>query len=193
MGKDVMAQPTTPRYGSEAVYEGRIAGNRQCGEPDTEITVTEAGVHARSIDGSDGALEFSLAYEAITGLQCNGVLNRSITIETDDASYEVPTTMLDERQFRQAIVEHGDLSNPCGRRIADRIGVCPCTAGTSLGCVLVVAGIGLVLSVFGALLGAGAIAAGVTLLVLAYLSRKIAAWRGANRWERTNGSEQLTA
>ena len=157
------------------------------------IAVTESGVYARPIAESGGPLEFALGHEEITGLQCHGMVNRSITIETADASYEIATTMLDERQFRGVIVEYGHLSNPCKRRISDRLGVCPCTVGSSVGCLLLVVGIGLVLSVFGALLGVGAIGVGIMLLLLAYLSRKIAAWRGANRWERTNGSEQPTA
>ncbi|QSG09115.1 hypothetical protein [Halapricum desulfuricans] len=180
-----MAPSNTPDFDSEVVYQGQIAGTRQCGEPDTTVAVTERGVHARPI--KEGGLEFSLPYETITGLQCHGALNRSITIETAEASYEIPTTMLEERRFREAIVDHGNLTNPCTRLPFDRLGVCPCAVGSSLGCLLVVAGIGLVLTVFGALLGAGFIAAGVTLLALAYLSRKVAAWRGSNRWERTNG------
>lgn len=187
-----MSSPTTPRLDSEPLYEGHLAGDRQCGEPDTAIAVTESGVYARPIAEGEGTLEFALAYEEITGLECCGVLNRSITIETEDGSYEIPTTMLDESRFRQAILKHSDLSNPCRRLELDRLGVCPCAVGSSLGCLLIVAGIGLVLSVFGALLGIGVIAAGATLLLLAYLSRKISAWRGANRWERTNGSDKPT-
>ncbi|MCU4716738.1 hypothetical protein [Halapricum hydrolyticum] len=187
-----MSSPTTPRFDSETLYEEHVAGDRQCGEPDTAIAVTESGVYVRPIAESGGPLEFALGHEEITGLQCHGMVNRSIAIETDDASYEIPTTMLDERRFRQAIVERSGLSNPCRRLVVDRLGVCPCTAGSSLGCLLIVAGIGLVLSVFGALLGIGAIAAGAALLLLAYMFRKVSTWRGANRWERTNGPDQPT-
>jgi len=185
-----MSPSTTTRFDSETVYQSRIAGDQQCGEPDTTISVTKGGVHAVPTKSTENALEFTLSHEDITGLQCQGVLNRSITIETDEASYEIPTTMLDESRFRQAIVEYSGLSNPCRRVAVDRLRVCPCAAGSSLGCLLIVAGIGLVLSVFGALLGVGAIAAGTALLLLAYLSRKVSQWRGSNRWERMNGSEK---
>jgi len=183
-----MLLSTTARTDSDVVYEGRIAGDQQCGEPDTAISVTESGIDVRPTEEGDGTLEFTLRYEDITGLGCHGVVGRSITIETDEASYVIPTTMLDERRFRRAIVERSDLSNPCRRLAIDRLGLCPCAVGSSLGCLLIVVGVGLVLSVFGAVLGVGAIAAGTALLLVAYLSRQVSEWRGSNHWERTNES-----
>lgn len=187
-----MLLSTAARTDSEVVYQSRIAGDRQCRGLDTVISVTESGIDARSTEESDGTLEFALSHEDVTGLECHGVVRRSITIETDGASYEIPTTMLDEYRFRQAIVERSDLSNSCRRLAVDRLGLCPCAVGSSLGCLLIVAGIGLVLSVFGAVLGVGAIATGTVLLLVAYLSRKVSEWRGSNHWERTNESGTVT-
>lgn len=162
---------------------------------DTEVIVTDEAVvvHPLADAEPESPLEFLLPLEEIRRLQCEGFLCRTVRLESTEGTYEVPTEGLNEGTFRRAIVDNSDLTNHCARLNLDRLGVCPCGVGTKAGCVLCVLGIALVVSVVGALLGAGLFAVGIGLLVLAYAARKCGSWRGANVWERDVNGPDATA
>ncbi|MEF8881737.1 MAG: hypothetical protein V5A34_04340 [Halapricum sp.] len=187
-----MTQPTSEGSGLEGEvvrYRGATTGSEHFGEPDTEIVVTDRRLHARPMPEAEGAgaLEFSVPLAELQKVRCDGVLRRTVTIGTAGADYEIPTNKLDERRFRSAMLEQADLSNSSTRFEFDVFGICPCEAGTCAGCLLVVMGVGLILSLFGALLGVAFVAAGIVLLALVYASRAVSNWRGANVWQRVNG------
>lgn len=172
--------------GEEVLYQGQTTSGEGVGEPDTAVVVTAEHLHARPLPGeeTDSSLDFSISLADIRTLRCDGVLCRTVTLETDVETITIPTSGLNEGRFRHAIVSHSHLTNSCARFGLDRYGVCPCGIGTYLGCLLLVVGVGLVLSVVGALIGIAAIGVGGGTIALASLVRKVSEWRGANVWNR---------
>lgn len=152
---------------------------------DTKIVVTDEMVAASPVSNAaeESSIEFMLPLNEIQRVQCDGLLCRSVTLESENASYEVPMMELDEMAFRRAIVEHTDLDNTCVRLNLDRLGVCPCEVEMKTGCVACILGIALILSVVGALLGTVVLTVGLLFLLIAFVSRKFNKWRGANVWE----------
>ena len=181
-----MPPPETPT-GERTHYRDRTRSRPELTTPDTEIVVTDAVVAARPLEA--GGLEFELPLADLTELRCEGMLCRSMVLETGRELVEIPTDDLDEGALRNAITERADLENTCTRLSLGNVGVCLCGMGTGVGCLLTVVGIGLMLSVIGAVLGVAV--AGVGLLILAgvYVSRVLSKWRGANVWERSGGPQ----
>ena len=173
-------------------FRGQTVSSDKVAEPDTEVVVTDEVVAVHPMATADPAnpIEFTISTDEIGLMECDGFMCRTITLETETDSYEIPTRGLNEGNFREAVAETANLANTCMRLNLDRLGVCPCSAGTYAGCVLCVIGFALVLSVVGALLGAGLLAVGIGLLIVAYAARKCGKWRGANVWEReANGPD----
>ncbi len=167
-------------------FRGTTKSSTHVAEPDTAVIVTDEAVAAHPLPSgdADSPVEFMLRLDELERLQCEGFMCRSVLLETATETYEVPTMGLDEGAFRRAIVEHSDLGNTCVRLNLDRLGVCPCEVGTQAGCAVCVLGVALMLSVVGALLGAGLLVVGLAVLCMAYAGRKYGQWRGANVWER---------
>ncbi len=178
--------------GENACYRGRTTSSESFGEPDTEVVVTDQCIHVKPVAGKsdEGDLQFTLGLDDITTLECDGIIDRAVTLQTDGESYTIPTNELDEGRFRGAIVDHSSLTNPCTRLGLDRYGICPCSVGTA-GCLLIAIGFGLILSVFGVLLGVAAVGIGALLLLAVYAFRKISQWRGANVWERRGNDTEV--
>lgn len=186
-------EPGTNEPPGERQYRDTAVRGQKASDPDTEVIVTDQVVAVRPVGpNSTGEGAFEVPLEDVRRMQCDGFLCRSITLETGEDSFEIPTFGLDEGALRRAIAEHSQLSNDCVKLNLDRFGACPCTVGTNAGCVLCVIGIALVLSVVGALLGAIVLAAGLALLGLAYASRKGSQLRGANVWERKTEGDAAT-
>lgn len=178
-------EPGADEPPGETQFRGTSVRSQTASEPDTEVIVTDQAVAVRPVESDPtGPAPFVVPLEAVRRMQCDGFLCRSITLETWEDSFEIPTFGLDEGALRRAIAEHSQLSNDCVRLNLDRFGVCPCTVGTNVGCVLSVVGVALVLSVVGALLGAIVLAVGLVLLGGAYAARKSSQLRGANVWDR---------
>lgn len=188
-------EPPAEDLQGEVQFRGSTMSADTVAEPDTAVIVTDetVAVHPMADAKPESPLEFTVPTDGIRRLECDGFMCRSITLETATETYDIPTMGLNEGKFRQTIAETADLANTCIRLNLDRLGVCPCGVGTYAGCVLCVIGFALVLSVVGALLGAGLLVAGVALLVGAYVARKIGQWRGANVWERKRDEADATA
>lgn len=167
-------------------FRGTTKSSTRVADPDTAVIVTDEAVAAHPLPSgeSDSPVEFMLPLNELQRLQCEGFMCRSVLLESETATYEVPTMGLDEGAFRRAIVQHSDLGNTCVRLNLDRLGVCPCEVGTQAGCAVCVLGVALMLSVVGALLGAGLLVVGLAVLCVAFAARKAGKWRGANVWER---------
>lgn len=178
-------EPPAEDLPGEVQFRGSTVSSDTVAEPDTEVIVTgeAVAVHPKADAKPDSPLEFTIPTDEIRRMECNGFMCRTITLATGTETYEIPTNGLNEGNFRRAIAENAGLANTCMRLNLDRIGICPCGAGTYAGCVLCVIGFALVLSVVGALLGAGLLVAGIALLIVAYAARKCGQWRGANVWE----------
>ncbi len=176
-------------------FRGSTASGDTVVEPDTEVVVTDevVAVHPMAEAEPNSPLAFTVSLDEILRVRCEGFVCRSITLETPTETYEIPTLELDELNFRRAIVENANLSNTCMRLNLDRLGICPCGAGTYTGCVFTVIGIAMVFSVVGALLGAVFLTAGLALLLLSYGARKYGQLRGANVWERESNETDATA
>jgi hypothetical protein len=177
--------------GAEIRYEGQTASSGQAGTPDTTVVVTDEHLYARPIPEAEGeGLDVTVPLADVTTLRCSGLLNRTVTLETDDETVTIPTTGLNEGRFREAIVEGGHLDNACPRLGLDKYGICPCWTGTCVGCLLIAVGIGLILTIVGSVLGVLAVGAGVGLIAIVAIVRKCSEWRGANVWQRANGFER---
>lgn len=170
--------------GDGVVYQGRTTSGEVVGEPNTAVAVTAEHLHARPLAGteSDESLDFSITLDDIQTLQCDGIFRRTVTLETDEETVSIPMDGLNEGRFRHALVSNSHLSNSCARLDLDRYGVCPCGIGTCVGSLLVVAGVAMILSVVGALLGVVFIGVGTGMIGLAFLGRKLSEWRDANVW-----------
>ncbi|AOW80740.1 hypothetical protein HTSR_1568 [Halodesulfurarchaeum formicicum] len=182
-----MPPPSQPQSTGRAVqFRGQTRSRDDVSTVDTAVVVTGETVSVNPLAGveSDSALDFSVPLADITALRCEGMLCRAITLETDTAEYRIPTADLDETAFRNAILQATDLENSCTRLSLGQYGICLCGPGTYAGCLLTVAGLGMILSVVGAALGVLVAGAGVLLLAAVFLSRTISKWRGANVWER---------
>lgn len=171
--------------GETVLYQAEVTGGEQVGDPDTAIVVTPDHLHARPLQEADraSALDFTLPLERVETFRCNGVLCRTMTIEAEGNTVTIPGEELDEPRFRDALVENTQLSNPERGLSLEKYGLCPCRC-TRLGCLLVVGGIGLMLSVFGLLLGLASVGVGIGLITLVYVGEKVGEWRGANVWDR---------
>lgn len=184
--------PPTEDPPGRVQFRGRTKSREDLVEPDTSVVVTDEVVAIHPTDDAEpeDPIAFTVPLEEIRRVRCEGFVCRSIAIETDTAEYQVPTGALDELAFRRAVVENAGLANGCLRLNLDRLGICPCGTGTYAGCMLTIVGIALVLSIVGALLGAGFLVGGLGLLALSYGARKYGQWRGANVWEQEpNGTD----
>lgn len=149
---------------------------------DTELLVTDTAVVARPLTSDDDSLSVSVELADIVSLQCSGLLCRTVTLETSEDSYDIPTTHLDERAFRTAIVQQTGLENECSGAGFGTLGVCLCGTGTEVGCLLAVAGLALTLSVVGAFFGAVVGGAGLLVLAAVYGVHGVVKRQGANVW-----------
>jgi hypothetical protein len=170
--------------GEEVSYQGQTTVGEEVGEPDTAVAVTAEHLHASPLAGteSDESLDFSIALDDINTLQCDGILRRTVTLETDEETVTIPLNGFNEGRFRHALVSNSHLTNSCARLDLDRYGLCPCGIGTCVGSLLVVAGVAMILSVVGALLGILVIGVGAGMIGLVSLVRKLSEWRDANVW-----------
>ncbi|MFW6384209.1 MAG: hypothetical protein ACOCZC_02295 [Halodesulfurarchaeum sp.] len=166
-------------------YRGQTRSRPDLVAPDTEIVVTDAVVAARPLEEGEGQLDFEVPLGDLTELRCEGLLCRSMTLQTDHEAFEIPTDELDEGALRAAIIEHASLENTCTRLSIGNAGTCLCGKATCVGCLLTVVGIGLVLSVVGALLGVAVGGLGILMLIGVCGARKLSTWRGSNVWERS--------
>ncbi|MGM0398839.1 MAG: hypothetical protein ACQEQY_07570 [Halobacteriota archaeon] len=178
--------PSNHATDTEVQFRGRTRSSDDVSTVDTELVVTGDCVRARPLEGvdSDSALDFSISLAEVTALRCEGLLCRSVSLETECEEVRIPTHELDELAFRNAVLAATDLENSCTRLGLGQYGICLCGPGTYVGCLLTVGGLGMILSVIGATLGAVVGGAGVALLAVIFLARSISKWRGANVWER---------
>jgi hypothetical protein len=155
--------------------------------PATEILVTERTIIARPLGRADDEARSSVSVELadVVSLRCSGMLCRTMTLETPDGPHTIPTTGLDERALRNAIVESAGLHNDCSTVGLETLGVCLCGPGTYAGCLLTVLGLGLTFTVVGALFGAVIGGVGVAILAAVFVAHTVAERRGANVWTRS--------
>ena len=162
------------------------ARSEDAGAPDTAVLVTDEAVITRPLPDteSDSPPDFPVPLADSDALSCDGMLCRSVTLETDTETYRIPTSGLDEGAFRSAILAQTELENSCTRLGLGQYGICLCGSGTYAGCLLTIVGVGLILSIVGAAMGAAVAAAGLGILAVVFLVRTVAKWRGSNVWER---------
>jgi hypothetical protein len=185
---------TDPPEGEEVIYRAEIASEGQFGQPDTAVVVTDRTLRARPLPDVDTDSEMSLSVPLaeIESLRCEGVLSRTLTVETATETIAIPTVGLDTSRFKAAIVEHSQLTAPSGRFGFDAYSVAPCEWATSLGAAFLVIGIGMSVTFIGIVFGAPLAGAGLLILLLVAARRRLAEVRGTNVWRRRESGTEPT-
>jgi hypothetical protein len=187
-----MVQTTNFAQKADTIFEDKVVSGGNSGKPDTRIVVTDQSIRAEPIDPdkAESTLDFHLPLDDIEALRCSGVLDRTVALEGDGTSYTIPANQLDRRGLTSAVVENSPLTSPCSSFGLGGAGETICERLTCVGCVLILGGIGLSLSVVGLLLGIPLIGIGLAVLLVVFLRGKICAQRGANVWRRPDSAPE---
>lgn len=170
----------------DVVYGAEIVTGDGASGPDTVVLVTTDRVMAGPIAGMAGEsrLDFDLALADLESVECEGFFSETVSLETADDRYLVPSRGMDAVDFTCNVVEHSHLTNRCERFGFGRTRFAVCKWSACLGCALILVGVGFSITMIGILVGLPFIGAGAALLLVAFAYKKLGEYMEDNVWTR---------